>query len=185
VGKDYMRERVGEVERSLSAANHSRSVDAARLLDMPYMCVHTPADNQVTNYLQTLFDRERPKRLSQIVTLLQAIPEYRDAMSKGTGPRVLIGDPKKAAGKVFVDMTGGTEGSRKVFPRLSQAGVGTMVVMHLGETHFKLAKEEHINIVLAGHIASDALGMNLILDALERRGRVKALGCSGFVRVRR
>jgi len=40
--------------------------------------------------------------------------------------------------------------------------------MHLSEEHFKNAKDEQINIVIAGHIASDTLGLNLLLDELEK-----------------
>ena len=39
--------RVKEVERRLMPANHARSEDAARLLNLPFMCLHTPADNMV------------------------------------------------------------------------------------------------------------------------------------------
>ena len=97
----------------------------------------------------------------------------------------MIGDPKKDAGKVFVDMTGGTEGPKKIFPRLSQAGVGTIVAMHLSEEHFKHAKDEHINVVIAGHIASDTLGLNLLLDEIEKSGKLNIIPCSGFIRVKR
>lgn len=185
VGSELMKERMGEVERAVAPANHARSVDIARLLDIPYMCAHTPADNHVTDYLQKLFDRKKPKKLSDVLAILKAIPEYKDALRKKAGPRILIGDAKKPAGKIFVDMTGGTEGSKKVFPRLSQAGVGTIIAMHLSEEHFKIAKGEHINVIIAGHIASDNLGLNLLLDSLEKKERFKIVPCSGFVRVRR
>ena len=39
--------RIGEVSRRLLPVNHTRAVDAARLLGLPFMCVHTPGDNQV------------------------------------------------------------------------------------------------------------------------------------------
>ncbi len=185
VGEEMMKERMGEVERSLSPVNHTRSVDIARLLAIPFMCVHTPADNHVTTYLQTLFDKKRPRRLSNVLELLKSIPEYRDAAKKGAGPRLLIGDPKKDPGKIFVDMTGGTEGPKKVFARLSQAGVGTIVAMHLDEAHFKIAKGEHINAVIAGHIASDTLGLNLLLDSVVKKGPLEIIPCSGFVRIAR
>ena len=97
----------------------------------------------------------------------------------------MIGDPDKDAGRIFVDMTGGTEGPKKAYARLSQAGVGTIVAMHLSEEHFKCVKDEHINIVIAGHIASDTLGLNLLLDGLEKAGRLNVVPCSGFVRVKR
>jgi folate-dependent phosphoribosylglycinamide formyltransferase PurN len=56
--------------------------------------------------------------------------------------------------------------------------------MHMGEEHRKIAKEEHINVVVAGHMASDSLGMNLVIDAIERNG-VDVIACSGFTRVSR
>ena len=185
VGEKLLKDRMGEVERAVSPANHLRSVDIARLLDIPYMCLHTPADNHVASYLQKMFDSKRPKDLIAVVSLLKGIPEYADGLKKNAGPRILIGEPKKKAGRVFVDMTGGTEGSKKVFARLSQAGVGTIVAMHLSEEHFKNAREEHINVVIAGHIASDNLGLNLILDGIDKVEALKIIPCSGFVRVRR
>lgn len=185
VGKDLLKDRMGEVERAVAPANHLRSVDIARLLDIPYMCVHTPADNHVTSYLQQLLERKRPQNLSQVLTILKSIPEYFDGLKKGSGPRILVGEPKKKAGKIFVDMTGGTEGPKKVFPRLSQAGVGTIVCMHLSEEHFKHAKSEYINVIIAGHIASDTLGLNLLLDEVEKKGKIRTIPCSGFVRIKR
>jgi putative NIF3 family GTP cyclohydrolase 1 type 2 len=185
VAKKLIAERICEVERAVSPANHSRSVDIARLLDIPYMCIHTPADNQVYWYLQTMFDKKRPKKLSNVLGILKAIPEYADGMKKNSGPRILIGEPGKPAGRIFVDMTGGTEGSKKVFARLSQAGVGTIVAMHLSEEHFKYAKDEGMNVIIAGHIASDSLGLNFILDELEKSGQLNVIPCSGFIRVTR
>lgn len=179
------KERMSEVERAIAPANHFRSVDLARLLDVPFMCVHTPADNHVAGYLQKLFDRKKPLKLSQVLTILKGIPEYADGLKKNAGPKILVGDPNRKAGKIFVDMTGGTEGSKKVFPRLSQAGVGTIIAMHLSEEHFKNAKDENINIVIAGHIASDTLGLNLILDEIAKKERIKVISSSGFVRIAR
>ena len=186
VGEAMLKERMGEVERTVASANHLRSVDIAKLLDIPYMCCHTPADNHVASYLQKMFDRKKPAKLADVVAMLKTIPEYADGLNKGAGPRILIGDSNKKAGRIFVDMTGGTEGPKKIFPRLSQAGVGTIVCMHLSEEHFKHAKDEYINVVIAGHIASDAIGLNLLLDELQKIDKgIKIIPCSGFVRVER
>lgn len=185
VGERLLKERMGEVQRAVAPANHARNVDIARLLDIPYMCIHTPADNHVTNYLQKIFDKRKPKKLSHVLNILKSIPEYADGLKKNAGPRILIGDPKKDAGRVLVDMTGGTEGSKKVFGRLSQAGVGTIVAMHLSEDHFKHAKDEQLNVIIAGHIASDTLGLNLLLDEIEKKEKLNIIECSGFFRVRR
>jgi putative NIF3 family GTP cyclohydrolase 1 type 2 len=185
VGKDLLKERMAEVARSISSVNHMRSVDAARLLDIPYICVHTPADNHVTSYLQSFLDRREPRALKDVVNILESMPEYRMAAEKNAAPYIMIGNEKDKAGKVVVDMTGGTEGSQRVFPRLSQAGVNTLVGMHFSEKHFKSAQKEHINIIIAGHISSDAFGLNLLLDKLCKKDDFEIIPCSGFVRVER
>lgn len=186
VADDLLKERIGEVGRNISGINHTRSVDAARLLDIPYMCIHTPADNHVTKFLQGIFDSKKPKTLKEVLSILKAVPEYRYYISKNAPPHILIGDEKKKAGKVFVDMTGGTEGSKKMFSRLSQLGVNTLVCMHLSEEHYKIAKQEYINVVIAGHISSDNIGLNLVLDELVKIDKgLSIIPCSGFVRVKR
>ena len=73
---------------------------------------------------------------------LKGIPEYRTASFNGAGPKILIGSKNRSAGKIFVDMTGGTEGSKEIFESLTAGGVNTIVVMHLGEEHCKEAEKE-------------------------------------------
>jgi len=170
IAKDLMGKRIGEVGRSLHSANHNRVVDAAKLLNIPLMCCHTPADNHVARYLQKLVDAKKPTTLKQIVDLLMKEPEYQYGAAQKAGPEILIGNAKDKAGRVFVDMTGGTEGSKDVFARLSQLGIQTLLGMHYSQAHFQKIKSEHINVVNAGHIASDNLGMNLIIDKLQRKG---------------
>jgi hypothetical protein len=82
-------------------------------------------------------------------------------------------------------MTGGTEGSKDVFARLSQLGLQTLLGMHYSQAHFDKIKTEYIHVVNAGHIASDNLGMNLILDRLEKKGTFDIVACSGFRRIKR
>ncbi|MDP2688606.1 MAG: NGG1p interacting factor NIF3 [Deltaproteobacteria bacterium] len=183
VAEDIMDERIKEVERRLSPVNHTRAVDAARLLDIPLMCVHTPTDNAVTDYLQRLFDKKAPDRVSDIVDMLREIPEYASAIADSGGPKVFCGSGKRSAGKVFVDMTGGTGGSKKAFEGLRAAGVGTVVGMHISEDHRKEAEKNHINVVIAGHISSDTLGINLLLDSV--LDGVEVVAASGFRRIAR
>ena len=177
--------RIGEVARSLHSGNHERSVEAARILKIPYMCIHTAADNHVERYLQKLFDKKKPKTVKQVLGILNAIPEYKAALKGLTGPRLITGKESDKAGKVFVDMSGGTGGPRRVFARLSQAGIGTIVNMHIGEASYKTAKSEYVNVIVAGHIASDNIGLNLLFDEIEKKDRIKIIPCSGFMRVRR
>jgi putative NIF3 family GTP cyclohydrolase 1 type 2 len=185
--EDLMDGRIREVERKLMPANHTRAADAAKLLGVPFLCLHTPADNMVATHLQRAFDGKRPYTVAEVMDILMAIPEYREAAFNGAGPKILLGSGARKAGKIFVDMTGGTEGSKEIFSSMASSGVNTIVAMHLGEEHRKEAEKNHLNVVIAGHISSDNLGMNLLLDGL-----VKSTGtsftiheCSGFRRFSR
>ncbi len=185
IAEDLMEGRVKEIERRLMPINHSRAVDAARLLDLPFACLHTPADNMVASYLQHLCAEKQPYTLEDLIDLLRDIPEYRDAEKVGAGPRVLLGSKKRKVGKVFVDMTGGTEGSKEIFQSITMSGINTMLVMHLSEEHRTEAEKHHVNVVLAGHIASDNIGVNLLLDRVLDGNSCAVYECSGFRRFRR
>ncbi len=184
VAEDLMDARIKEVERKLMPYNHTRAVDAARLLGIPFACLHTPADNMVASYLQRLFEQKVPYTLGDVIDILREIPEYKEAIGNGSGPKILIGSAGRRAGKIFVDMTGGTEGSKDIFQNLTNSGVNTVVAMHLSEEHRKEAEKNHLNVVIAGHIASDNLGMNLLLDEI-LDPEVEVLECSGFKRIKR
>jgi putative NIF3 family GTP cyclohydrolase 1 type 2 len=182
IAEDLMEGRIKEVERKLMPVNHTRAVDAARLLNMPFLCLHTPADNMVASYLQKTFDDKKPYTVDEIIDILLEFPEYKEAEKIGAGPKILIGSKNRKAGKIFVDMTGGTEGSKEIFQSLTFSGVNTIVGMHLSEEHRKEAEKNHINVVIAGHIASDNLGLNLLLDKIISNNEIKVLECSGFRR---
>jgi putative NIF3 family GTP cyclohydrolase 1 type 2 len=185
VAESQLDVRMKEVARSVLPSNHTRPVDAARLLGIAYACIHTPADNLVSSHLQSLFDREQPARLRDVLRLLKEIPEYREAAKINAGPRAFLGSDDQRSGKIFVKMTGGTSGSKDTIERLSQSGVGTLVCMHMSEDHRKEAEKHHLRVVVAGHIASDNLGLNLLLDAIGKHGPLEVLECSGFRRITR
>lgn len=184
IGDALISERMSEIRRALLPQNHQRPIRTAQLLDIPFMCVHTPADNLVTDHLTRLLKRRKPRLVGDAIDLLLEQPEYRKSAERGTGPTVLVGDKQGRAGEFFVDMTGGTEGPVSALEKLAQAGVGTIVAMHMGENLKKEADKQHINVIIAGHIASDNIGINLFLDELERKG-VKAMEFSGLDRYSR
>lgn len=184
VAEGIMDSRISEVRRNMMSLNHQRAVDAARLLDIPFMCVHTPADNLVNDYLQRHIDDKDPQYLDELLEVLLEIPEYREAKLLKAGPELVVGDKKKRAGRVMVDMTGGTSGSADMYEKLESAGIGTVIRMHLLDKHREQAKKHHINVIVAGHMASDSLGLNLFLDQLELRG-ISIIPASGLIRISR
>jgi putative NIF3 family GTP cyclohydrolase 1 type 2 len=179
VAEKLLDKRMGEVERRVLPVNHSRAVDAARLLGIPMMCVHTPADNCVNAHLRVLFENEKPARLKDVVELLMKIPEYRKA-----APKIVNGSDDARCGKILLEMTGGTEGPKNIYEQQALAGVSTVIGMHLSEEALENAKKAHLNVIIAGHVSSDTLGLNLLFDELEKDESLAFVGASGYERIR-
>lgn len=177
--------KISEVARSVASSNHQKSVDSSKLININFMNIHTPADNLVAKFLKDLVESKEIETVEDLVNLLKEIPEYREAIKNGSGPKVITGKGDNRCGKIAItEITGGTEGSSKLMEALSAAGVGTVVAMHASEDHRKKAEASHINIVIAGHISSDSLGMNLFLDELEKKG-IEVIPFSGLIRIKR
>jgi putative NIF3 family GTP cyclohydrolase 1 type 2 len=185
VAEQLMDKRIGEVERRLLPANATRTVDLARELGLPLLCLHTAADNCVTKYLTDLFAAKKPARLKDLMKLLREIPEYEKSVRLQAPPKIISGKESSSCGRIFVDMTGGTEGAKDIFDKLSAGGVSTIVGMHMSEEHLANAKKAGINVVIAGHIPSDVLGLNLLLDEVEKGAKLDYVCVSGFERFRR
>lgn len=185
VAEGLMKERISEVARGVNSSNHQRTVDAARLLGVNLMNAHTSADNMAARFLKNFLENKKLERVSEIISALKEIPEYKEAMKIGVGPKIFAGSPDARCGKIaLTEITGGTEGSPKLYEKAAQAGIGAIIGMHISEEHKKEAEAAHINIVIAGHMSSDSLGMNLLLDELEKQG-VEIIACSGFTRFSR
>lgn len=185
VAEALLYKRISEVSRSLSPGNHYRVVEIARLMDMPFMCTHTVADNLAYKFLRELVDNNKPYKVGDILDLLLEVPEYKEAERMGIGPRLFAGKPEHRAGKIAItEVTGGTEGSTAIYEKLAQAGVGTVIAMHQSKKHTAEAEKAHINVVIAGHMSSDSVGMNQLLDAYEKKG-IEVIPCGGLIRVSR
>ncbi|MBU4298835.1 NGG1p interacting factor NIF3, partial [Patescibacteria group bacterium] len=88
-------------------------------------------------------------------------------------------------GKICLsEITGGTEPTPKIYEKMAQAGIGTLVGIHMGEESKKEAEAANINVVIAGQMSSDSLGVNLFLDELQKKG-IEIVPCSGLIRISR
>ncbi len=185
IAEGLMKPRISEVARGTNKLNHQRTVDAARILKVNLVNFHTPCDNLAANFLRKEIEQKNPETVGEIIDLLKSIPEYKEAMKIGVGPKIFVGAEENRCGKIALsEITGGTEGSAKLYPKLAQAGIGTVIGMHISEEHKKEAETENLNVVIAGHMSSDSLGVNLFLDELEKQG-IEIIPCSGLTRVKR
>jgi len=186
IADGLMRLRISEVDRSVNSANHNRAVDMAKILGVNFICLHTPCDNLAARFLKDKIEKTNNlEKVEDLLNLLKEIPEYQKASEIGVGPKVFTGSKDNYLGRVAVtEITGGTEGSPKLYEKMAQAGIGTVVGMHQSEEHRKEAELANVNVVIAGHISSDSLGVNLFLDELEKQG-IEVAPCSGLIRVKR
>jgi len=185
VAEGLMKERIEEVARGVNRLNHQRTIDAAKILGFNLINLHTPCDNLAAKFLKEKVEKENLERIEDLIRSLKEIPEYKTAIDFGAGPKIFVGSEENRCGKIAItEITGGAEGSPKLYEKVAQAGIGTIIGMHISEEHKKEAETSNINVVIAGHMSSDSLGMNLFLDELEKQG-IEIIPYSGFIRVSR
>ncbi|MDR1928483.1 MAG: hypothetical protein LBQ07_00080 [Endomicrobium sp.] len=188
IAEKIINNKINKVQRNIISQNTERVCDAAKLLNIPFMTAHTVADNHVTYFLQKKINELNPVYLKDILNLLSEYPEYQHGVKIGQSPFILNGHDYSKCGKVFVDMTGGTECPIESFKWFESAGIGTILTMYLSKESIKEAQKHHLNIIVAGHISSDNFGLNLLFDKLQNRQSIdefKFIECSGFKRFKR
>ncbi|MEI8349451.1 MAG: NGG1p interacting factor NIF3 [Candidatus Omnitrophota bacterium] len=182
LSENLLKERKAQVERRVHAANHERPVDIARWLKLNFLCMHTPCDNLAYQHLKKLLEKEKPSTVGKIIELLRGIPEYNHAAKNNNAPIIEIGAGASRCSRIHLEFTGGTEGPQDIYDKLAAKGIDTIIAMHQSEEHFKKCKDANINVVIASHIASDNLGVNLMLDYLESKEKIKVYEFGGFHR---
>ena len=181
-GQKLLEERKTELNYVWHTANSRRSESAAKLLKMPYISLHTPADiiseAIVQKYLDKKFKTKPDTTVQEVVEALEGIGEYKNSERK---PVIRVGSKDSYAGKIYVLMSGLTGPGPKILKEYFEAGVGTLVMMHMPEKDGKEIKEQGIgNVIIAGHMPSDSLGLNKLAKEWAKKG-VETTMMSGIV----
>jgi len=184
VASALFEERKAAVRRRVNPLNHAQSVDAAKLLGVPLLALHTIWDNLGHNFMKQHLAKRKFHTAGDVLEYVGDIPEFIEAAKGKNSPFIVSGSEKHRAGKVVVGFTGGTSPSKELYVEMAKAGVGTIVEMHIPEESVQELKKLYINVIDCGHMAADSIGANLFLDELEKRG-VGVVPCSGLIRVKR
>lgn len=179
--EQLMTPRREEVALGVGSGNYNRTIDAARLLGLPLMCAHTACDNLVTDFLDRLMRQEQPHTVADVLALLLRLPEIAAAAQEQNPPRLVAGGDEQAAGRIFIDMTGGASPPADYYRLAKDYGIGTVICMNAKREIIEAAQEAGLNVVAAGHMACDSIGMNLFLDQLAAKG-VQIITASGLTR---
>lgn len=175
----------GKIARSIHAQNLLRVERTAELLQIPIFTCHTPTDNLAWRFIEKHICNQTFDSVHDIVDALHDIPEYDYYAKKGNSCFVACGNGRP--GKIVcTEFTGGTNGPEDFIEAQAKAGVGTIISMHATEKCIEVAKKHHIRYVQCSHMASDSLGINLMLDKIQQDDpSIQILEVSGFIRVQR
>ena len=171
-------------KQNMHSRNRTQMRDVAKLLDISDVAFHTPADMLAERYTQKKMDALMEKNprctVQDVIDELMTIREYQDAL-EGQQPEVWVGSKDSFAGKIYVEMYGVGAPTLDEYIACANAGIGTFVTMHATpEVIEGMRKHNKANLIVAGHMASDSLGFNQILDAWEKQG-VEIVRISGIV----
>lgn len=182
----YYNRQLKEVQEYTRDINIYRTKNTLELLGRSYISIHSPIDNIGARYVQSKIAESGAQTLEQCELALMKISEYQSFFEDcGIKPVSHVGKASARLGRyLLTEFTGGEEGPPEIYPRIKKAGVSTLIVMHISPDALRAARKARINIVSAGHMSSDAVGMNLFCDALEEKG-IEIVPVGGFVRHRR
>lgn len=183
----YMQPRMEKIWRAIHPDNLFRHQRAAELLGFVYFNLHTPTDNLVYQFVTKTVCEKEFDSLGEIVNALHDIPEYEQYAKMGNPVILANGSNSGRPGKVVAsEFTGGTNGPEEFIELQANAGVGTILTMHTTDKSLEAAKKHHVNLVQCSHIASDAIGINLMLDIMSKKEKnLSVIEASGFIRVKR
>jgi putative NIF3 family GTP cyclohydrolase 1 type 2 len=173
IPKEEAEKAVGKKMRRLEVEAHTRNyshtIDVAKLLKMPYMNIHTPLDEMGRRIMVQKIDSRvgRDSSVQDVVSALKGLPEFRNATTK---IKIRLGAAGNPAGDVVVSHGAGTNGGFEVAKTYFEHGVGTVIYIHISSGDLeKLEAETQGNLIVTGHIASDSIGINPLIQELEER----------------
>ena len=121
VADALFQDRMSEVQRRFNPLNHAKTIDAARLLDIPLMALHTIWDNMGNDFMRDYLGKRTFDTAGDVLEYIQEIPEFQEAMKGKSGPALVSGSESRRAGKVVVSFTGGTNPSKKLYVEPAKA----------------------------------------------------------------
>ncbi len=166
---------------SAHAANQDHIPSVARLLGMPFMNIHLPLDELGRTMLISAIESHTSSigspTVQDAIDGLMALPELAAAPTEIIVP---VGAPNRPLGHWAVVHGAGTNGGADIATAYFEHGVDTVLYIHCaGDEVRRLRERGRGNLIVSGHIASDLVGINPYVAAIEARG-VEVVRMSGL-----
>ena len=180
---DYMKENgipeniakksVLDLKKRIELRNHtqiySSVIDSAKILNMPLVNIHQPCDEYARRVISQKIQDEKPNLVSDLVTTLEDIPEFKNAATK---IQVSYGQPNSSVGKWVAVIAAGTNGGFQIAKNYFENGISTVLYFHIDYNDLVKLNESNIqgNLIILGHLAGDSIGLNAFASNLENEG---------------
>jgi putative NIF3 family GTP cyclohydrolase 1 type 2 len=164
------------------AANHDHVPSFARHIRMPFLNIHLPLDEigrrlmieAIDGHLVSL---DRAPVVQDAIDGLMTLDEYQRAVTRIMVPVGALDNP---LGRIAVVHGAGTNGGARIATAYFEAGVGTVLYIHCaGPEVATLQENGKGNLIVAGHISSDLIGINRYIETVEALG-VEVIRTSGL-----
>ena len=182
--REKMLERQRPVAHALHTTNYDRVVDAARQLKLPTMNIHLAADligrQYFIDFVRRVVEGAKPT-VGDLIGELKTIPEMKASLVQ---PELWLGKAENPIGRWVVQMAAGTNGGAPVYRTYYEHGISTILAMHIDERDLRELEQlqrPQANLVITGHMPSDSIGMNRVINALEKQG-LEVIAGSGVIR---
>lgn len=155
------------------AGNYDHVPSLARLLGIPLMSIHNPCDEIGRQVMEeTLRKGTKPtSTVSQAAAALGRLPEFSKAK---TEIAIRMGKPNNRLGRSVVLHGAGTNGGYHMAKCAFDHGIDTVVYIHIDPGHLARLRSEFgkqgKNLIVTGHVASDSIGINVLVRALRDTG---------------
>ena len=173
IPENIAKKSVLDLKKRIELRNHtqiySSVIDSAKILNMPLVNIHQPCDEYARRVISQKIQDENPNLVSDLVTTLEDIPEFKNAATK---IQVSYGQPNSNVGKWVAVIAAGTNGGFQIAKNYFENGISTVLYFHIDYNDLVKLIESNIqgNLIILGHLAGDSIGLNALANNLENEG---------------
>ena len=173
IPENIAKKSVLDLKKRIELRNHtqiySSVIDSAKILNMPLVNIHQPCDEYARRVISQKIQDENPNLVSDLVTTLEDIPEFKNAATK---IQVSYGQPNSSVGKWVAVIAAGTNGGFQIAKNYFDNGISTVLYFHIDYNDLVKLIESNIqgNLIILGHLAGDSIGLNALANNLENEG---------------
>lgn len=171
VAKNAVKDKYEQLRITAQAANYDNTISVAKMLNMPFLNIHQPLDEIGRRLMQENVDKTLINNKATLRDVVNGLNDFREMQVARTKVELLIGKEDDKPGKTVVAHGTYTNGGYDIANLYFENGINTVIYIHIDyPSYIRLQNENKGNLIISGHIASDAIGINPFVNELKERG---------------